>query len=223
MNEPDDDNDDDDTFVIRATNTVLFNTDWKVADDTKGEDWVDVDDTCNAWSCVEDNGCEVLREDDNHIVAFAAAVVGEVESISLNPWVKESVVREVVNVVSFREVDIAIMFDGSNDEFPDSKSVDRIRSVPRGFVRVAKLETTGPVELSRQKVSFFFLDSFILRLRVVSNNITKVDNKQMKAVVFLHRLPFRVLSQFESSGLGRNNDLCGVFNVADSSQQKQNV
>ena len=125
-------------------------------------------------------------------MAFAAAVVGEVESITIL-WVKEPVVQDVVNV-SFREVDIIVIFDRSIDEFPDPKSVDRKKNVPRGFEE--------PVELSRLNL-FFSLDSLINRLKVVNNDITKADNKQMKAVVFLHWLTFGVLSLFESSGLGR--------------------
>ena len=111
------------------------------------------------------------------------------------------------------------MFERPSDECPDSKSVDRIRSVPRGFD--VKLETTGLVELSTLNL-FFSLDSFFHRLRVVNNDITKADNKQIKAVVFFHRLTFRVLSLFESSGFGRQSDFCSVFNVADSSEKKQN-
>jgi len=80
------------------------------------------------------------------------------------------------------------------------------------------LETTGPFELSRLNF-FFILDSFIHRLKVVSSDITDVDNKQIKIVIFFHRLTFLVLSQFVSLGLVRQSDLC-TFNVADSSEQK---
>ena len=214
MNEPDDNDDDnDDTFVIPISNTVLFNTDWEVEKNTKGEDWVGVDDTCDAWSCVEDNAREVLREDDNHIAPFAAAVVGEIDSIIV-PWAKGSIVQDVVNVVWFREVDIIVVFDRPSDECPDSKSVVSIRSVPRGFV--VKLETTGLVKLSTMNL-FFSLDNFVHCLRVVNNDITKADSKQIKADVFFHKLNFRILSLFESSGLGRQSDFCRVSNVADSS------
>ena len=114
------------------------------------------------------------------------------------------------------------MFDRSSEEYPDSKSVDRIRSVPRGFD--VKLETTRPFELSRLNL-FFSLNSFIHLLRVVSSDITKVDNRQMNTVIFFHNLTFRVLimSQFVSSGLVRLRDLCSVFNVADTSEQKQDL
>lgn len=103
------------------------------------------------------------------------------------------------------------MFDGSNEEFPDSNSVERIRSVPRWFDELSRLNL------------FFSLDSFIHRLKVVNNDLTKVANKQMKAVIFFHRLTFLVLSPFESSILERNSDLCMVFNVADSLKPNQNL
>lgn len=222
MNEPDDndvsddDDDDDDTFVIGVS--VLY-AGWKAVNDANGEDWVDVDDTSDPWFCVEDNGREVLREDDNHIVAFAATVVGEVDNIIV-PWVNESIVQDAFNVVPFREVDIIVMFERLGNECPDSKIVKRIRSVPRGFD--VKLEKTGLVALSRLNL-FFSLDSIVHRLRVVNNDITKADNKQIKAVVFFHKLTFRVLSLFERSGLGRQSNLCGVLDVTDSSEKKQNL
>ena len=112
------------------------------------------------------------------------------------------------------------MFETSSDDCPDSKSVDRIRSVPSGLD--VKLETTGLIELSRPNL-FFSLDSFVHRLRVVNNDITEAGNKQIKAVAFFHKLTFRALSLFESSGLGRQSDLCSAVNVADSSEKKQNL
>lgn len=66
------------------------------------------------------------------------------------------------------------MFERFGNECFDLKIVKRIRSVFRGFD--VKLEKIGFVFLFRLNL-FFSFDSIVYCLRVVNNDIIKVDNK----------------------------------------------
>ena len=141
----------------------------------------------------------------------------EEEGLEEKPWINDSVVREVFIPVSFEEVDIAIVFEGSSDEFAGTKSVNRISSVPKGFVKVVKLENTGFIELFRQEIIlFFFLDNF----RIVSSKILKEDDKQTNATNILHKLTFTDLRELDISDFESIINLCGVSNGRKRSEQK---
>lgn len=97
-----------------------------------------------------------------------------------------------------------IVFAGSSDECPGTKSVERIKRLPKDFVKVVQL-----INIVCSKISpFFLLDNFIHRLRAVSNKIPKEDNKITNADNFLHKLTFTDLRKLKNSDLESIDDLC---------------